>query len=34
MEKLLDSGKQEWKNNMIDVRNWFLFSIKEKYLLS
>ncbi len=31
MEKLLDKSNETWKNNMIDVRNWFLFNIKELY---
>jgi uncharacterized protein YPO0396 len=33
MSELLDREREDWRNNMIDVRNWFLFSIKEKYLL-
>jgi len=31
MEKLLDKTNENWRNNMIDVRNWFLFNIKEIY---
>jgi uncharacterized protein YPO0396 len=31
MEKLLDKSNENWRNNMIDVRNWFLFNIKELY---
>jgi uncharacterized protein YPO0396 len=31
MEKLLDKSNESWRNNMIDVRNWFLFNIKELY---
>ncbi|MBT3727064.1 hypothetical protein HOG21_05260 [bacterium] len=31
MEKLIDKDLQAWRNNMIDVRNWFLFYIKENY---
>ncbi|MDP2090372.1 MAG: ATP-binding protein [Candidatus Gracilibacteria bacterium] len=31
MEKMLDKSNEKWRNNMIDVRNWFLFNIKELY---
>jgi uncharacterized protein YPO0396 len=32
MEKLIDKNLEAWRNNMIDVRNWFLFYIKENYI--
>jgi len=33
MEKMLDNKQAEWKAKVIDVRNWFLFNIKEKFIL-
>ncbi len=33
MEKMLDNKQIEWKSRVIDVRNWFLFNIKEKFIL-
>lgn len=32
MEKLINKDQEKWRDNVIDVRNWFLFSIKEKFI--
>lgn len=32
MEKLINKDNEVWKNKVIDIRNWFLFTIKEKYI--
>ncbi len=29
MEKMINTDNSKWKNNVIDVRNWFIFKIKE-----
>lgn len=31
MEKLIAKEQESWVANVIDVRNWFLFSVKERY---
>jgi len=32
MENIINPENEKWKNNVIDVRNWFLFSIQENYI--
>lgn len=34
MEQMINKDNEDRKTKVTDVRNWFLFSIKEKYLLS
>lgn len=34
MERMINKEQEDWRNSVIDVRNWFLFGVKEKYFSS